>query len=79
MSALTKAAVAKLVKRKVSSPKLDANKNQMRDKETKALLFVTKEVACTTDDILAFKVDGDTVSVVTVDGQKLTAKVPAGK
>lgn len=79
MPAPTKATVAKLVKRKIRVPKLDSNKKQMRDNETKAPLFVDKEVACEADDILDFKVDGDTLRVVTTDGQKLTAKAPAGK
>lgn len=75
MSVLTNADVAKLVKRSVTAPRLDSNKKQMRNKETKAPLFTTKNVACNEEDIHHFKVDGATVHVVTTDGQKLSGSL----
>jgi DNA-binding LytR/AlgR family response regulator len=77
MSLLTKSDVAKLVKRSVTTPKLDSNKQQMRDKETKAPLFNTKQVPCSEEDIHHFKVDGKSVHVVTTDAQKLSGTLSA--
>lgn len=76
---LVKSDIASLVKRTTTVRKLGGSdkKTPMFDPKTKAPLFETKEVPVKTADVLDFKVhDDNTVTVVTTDGQKLTAPLP---
>lgn len=58
---MTKAEVAKLVRRQAKKPDKDGN-------------VVTTEVAVKESEVLSFKDYGDRVVVVTIDGRKLTGK-----
>ena len=76
MSQLTKSTlpedILKLVQRTVVVPDMDKDgKTQKRHAQTKALLFKDKLMACKADEVLDYKVTGNTLVVVTTDGQKI--------
>jgi hypothetical protein len=77
--ALTNAQAAKLVKRTIRKPKLGADKKPELDKSNNVIL-VESEVDVKTDEVLAVvEHEDNTVTVITNDGLKLRAAIPAAK
>ncbi|WP_102799000.1 hypothetical protein [Bowmanella denitrificans] len=75
--ALTKADVAKLVKRTVYVPKLGKDKQPMLHQVTKVPLTEPKQVDVQEEEVLDWIVRGGEITVVTTDGRKLLGEVPA--
>jgi uncharacterized FAD-dependent dehydrogenase len=77
--ALTKAQAAKLVKRTIRKPKLGTDKKPELDKSNNVIL-VESEVEVKADEVLSVvEYEDNTVTVITTDGLKLRATLPAAK
>jgi DNA-binding LytR/AlgR family response regulator len=73
----TDADVAKLVKREVVEVIIDPKTKQPKLDEHKRPVTRTVEIEVKADEVLAFAVRGNEVTVVTVDGQKLLGNLAA--
>ena len=68
--------VIQFVKRIVKTPKLDAQKQPVRDEKSKNIIYEENEVALSESEVLTFKVtENGVVTVVTNDGQKFMGSV----
>lgn len=77
--ALTKSDAAKLVTRTIRSPKLGKDKKPELDKSNNVILVESK-VEVKADEVLSVvEHDDNTVTVITTDGLKLRATLPAAK
>lgn len=78
MSQLTKAEAAKHVTGEVLVVVHDKDGNPIVEKTPdERMVYRVQKVPVSAETILDFAVRGDQLSVVTIDGQKLTAKLPA--
>lgn len=76
---LTKEDAAKLVKRTVTVPKIGKDKKPVLD-DSNVPVLVESEVDVTADEVLDFVVRNDNeLTVITTDGKKLYAYLPAAK